>query len=395
MSSGHYSVGRIEAALAEYASIAGESLLCSDRQQWDIYTQRVGHDNLRGVYQGSRLAGGMAFYRAAQWFGGNEIPCAGFSGVAISPADRGSGACAAMLRSVLRELRGEGMPLASLYASTQYLYRSFGFEHAGTQTQYSIPISSIRSSDRSLPIHRFDSPPIDKLNEVARIRAARTNGNLSRTTGLWQRLLEPAGTAGTVTYIVGEMSAPQGFVILRGGTRDGGVPQPLISTDLAANSPAALRRLLALVRDHRSMCDEFQWYGPPQDPLIFFADEQWVSVKSCMRWMLRVIDLPAALAERGYHRSFEGTLDLEVEDELLAENSGRWQLSVTAGTATVRRGGEGKLRMDIRALSPLFSSYYSAEQLVRLGVIHSSDERQVALATQAFAGDPPWLPEVY
>ena len=97
----------------------------------------------------------------------------------------------------------------------------------------------------------------------------------------------------------------------------------------------------------------------------------------------------------GYVILRNGTLDLEIEDELLVENSGRWRLTIEAGSATVRPGGEGKLRMDIRALAPLFSSYYTADQLVRLGVIQSSDDRQLTLAAQAFAGDAPWLPELY
>ena len=230
---------------------------------------------------------------------------------------------------------------------------------------------------------------------MARIRAGRTNGNLSRTEGLWQRLLKPSGGGDTITYILGPMNKPAGYVILRTATREGGVPQPLVSTDLAVNSPPALQRLFALIHDHRSMCDSFQWYGPPQDPVIFFADEQWVSVTSCMRWMLRVIDLPAALSQRGYNPSFNGTLDFEIEDELLVENSGRWRLTIESGTATVGPGGEGKLRMNIRALAPLYSSYYRADQLAQLGVIRSSDDRQLTLATQAFAGDAPWLPELY
>ncbi len=162
-----FSVRAIEESLDEYISIAGESLLAFNREAWRLYVERIGPENMRGVYQGSRLAGGMAFYRMGMWFGGKKMPCAGISGVAISPADRGTGACGVMLRSVLQELRDEGMPIASLYASTQYVYRGAGFEHAGTQTQYSIPLQSLSCEDRSLAIHRFLSPPIDKLDLVA------------------------------------------------------------------------------------------------------------------------------------------------------------------------------------------------------------------------------------
>ncbi len=395
MPDGSYPVRKIDGPTDDFVSIAGESLLCAEPKTWQAFIQRVGRENLRGVYDGDRLAGGMAFYRAAHWFGGREIQCGGFSAVAINAADRGSGACATLLRSVLEELHDEKAPLASLYASTQRLYRSVGFEHAGTQSHYSIPISSISSSDRSLPVHRFESPPLEKMNEVAKVRARRTNGNLSRTEGLWLRLLEPNDGRCTYTYLLGDLDAPEGFAIFKGATRDGGVPAPLVSTDVAANSPRAMHRLLALVRDHRSVCDSFEWFGPPNDPLIFLAEEQWVRLKGWMRWMLRIVDLPSALSQRGYSDSVSGTLQLEIEDVVLPGNAGRWQVRISGGRAEVDRGGSGALRMNIRALAPLFSAYYSAEQLCRMGWIESNDDQQLSLATAALAGDAPWLPELY
>ena len=60
------------------------------------------------------------------------------------------------------------------------------------------------------------------------------------------------------------------------------------------------------------MCDSFEWFGPPNDSLHFLAQEQFVSIKQFYRWMLRIVDLPAAIAARGYDRAVEGELHLEV-----------------------------------------------------------------------------------
>lgn len=390
-----YTTAPIGDGLESYISIACESLLAPSPDVCWRAVKRVGQENIRGVFDGDRLVGGVSFYRAHQWFGGRKIGSGCVSGVAIDPAERGTGACASMLRSLLAEFREEGFPLAALYASTQRLYRSVGFEQAGTRTQYSLPISSIWTRDRSLAVHRVESPSIEVLQGVADTRAKRTNGNVSRTPGLWDRLINPSGGSGTVTYLIGDRDAPQGYAILTSNSRDSGLPAAVTSTDVATNTPEATRRLLTLVRDHRSMCDRFEWVGASNDPLLFFADEHWVKVQDSLRWMLRVVDLPAAIRSRGYQPSANGTLHLDVEDDLLAENAGRWEITFDSGTATVRRGGDGSMRMNVRGLAPLFSGFHSAEQLAQMGVIQASDRSQIQLASTAFLGDPPWLPEIF
>ena len=62
--------------------------------------------------------------------------------------------------------------------------------------------------------------------------------------------------------------------------------------------------------------------GGPMDPLLLLMREQDYQVKLLFHWMLRVLDVPAALEARGYPAGVSGTLHLEVEDELFPENRG-------------------------------------------------------------------------
>ena len=89
------------------------------------------------------------------------------------------------------------------------------------------------------------------------------------------------------------------------------------------------------------MNDSFEWFGGPSDPLIYLADENRANIIDQSRWMLRIVDLPAALSRRGYCGSIDGELHLEIEDDVLPENAGRWLLRLAGGTATAERGGEG------------------------------------------------------
>ncbi|MEM9643972.1 MAG: GNAT family N-acetyltransferase [Planctomycetota bacterium] len=389
-------------AMDRYVDIAQESLLGTNLEMWQLYLDRIDRVNGRVVQSENRLVGGLAFYRTGHLFGGREVSAAGVSGVAIDPAHRGANACAKLLESTLQELQREGMPIASLYASTQHLYRGVGFEQAGSRFEYSIPLRCMPRPDRSLECTRFVEPPMDALDAVHRQRALANNGNLVRTEGLWDRLLRPYDHRRCVTYLFGDLNSPAGFAILKQSDRQDGLPAQLEATDWAANSPAALRRLMALLHDHRSMMDRFRWFGGPQDPLLMVSSEQWVQVHDVLRWMIRILNVPSAFEARGYPKGLEGRILIDIQDDLLKSNAGAWCMEWSDGHCRVVRPQESPpsdspvaVRADIRSLAPLFSGFATAAQLQQLGMLDCQDSEPVALLDAAFAGTSPWLSEIF
>jgi predicted acetyltransferase len=165
-------------------------------------------------------------------------------------------------------------------------------------------------------------------------------------------------------------------------------------TDFVARTPAAGRRLLGFLGDHRSVARDVLWMGGPSDPLLLLLREQTYQVKQLFLWMVRVVDVPGALEARGYPAGLSGALHLEVADDLLPENHGRFVLEVDGGGARVRRGGDGSLRLDVRALAPLYSGMHSAAALQAVGRLEA-DEASVRLATALFAGPAPAMPDMF
>jgi predicted acetyltransferase len=158
-----------------------------DPGYWEIFQQRIGRENLRAVHDAGRLIGGLGFYRTAQWFGGRTIPCAAVAAVGVAPAARGGGAAAFLMGSLLPELHADGVPLATLYASTQRLYRKVGFEQAGSRTCYHLPMTSIGLRDRDLPVCEVSLDSPESLADHAQRQAQAAGGHLQRTSGLWDR----------------------------------------------------------------------------------------------------------------------------------------------------------------------------------------------------------------
>lgn len=384
-----------------YSCIVGESLHYYDFRIWETYIRRVRPENFRLVWDGQQLVGGLAFYRCGQWYGGRSVPCAGVSGVGIDPAYRGSGACKALLIETLRELARERLPMASLYASTQRLYRSVGFEQSGTRIQYSVPMSALDSSlrgDKKLrnyPVTRVRNPDPHLLDKVTNSRGQRGNGCLKRTPGLWERIIEPIGGDSTTTYLLGDPAAPEGFITLMLRKRSTGHPAPLVASDWVAETPSALKRMLLLIQDHRSMCDPFVWHGGPQDPILLSASEQACEMKEPLWTLNRIVTLPTAFEQRGYPKGLSTELHFGIRDDFIPENSGSWTVRIEDGRGQVTQGGPGSIKCTIDALVPLYTSMFGCSQLASMGRIHCEDPAQVAAADLAFSGPAPWTAETF
>lgn len=192
------------------------------------------------------------------------------------------------------------------------------------------------------------------------MRAQRENGQLRRTEGLWKRLTDPYDRRGSTIYLIGDSDEPDAFAIFRPRTRDGDVPQPLISTDVVANTLQPCRRLLTLDHDHRSMCNSFEWYGGPNNLFHYFAEERWRTVKQFLRWMFHILHVPIAFINRGYASHMRGELHLQIEDALLPDNTGPCLLSLDRGTSR-------RCRTPNRSIGPTLFELLLGDRAVKRG----------------------------
>ncbi len=88
----------------------------------------------------------------------------------------------------------------------------------------------------------------------------------------------------------------------------------------------------------------------------------------------------------------DSEIHLEVTDDVVSENDGRFVLQISGGEATVAPGGEGRLKLDVGTLAPLFTGLHSATTLASLGRLEG-DAATIESADEAFAGPEPVMVE--
>lgn len=387
--------------IQQFAAVLQESLRFPPLDQGD-WLSRYAPADMRLVRVGGRVVAGAVLVAMGQWFGGRSVPMTGVTAVGVVPEYRGRGVGSALMRAVVEEMHGRGVPLSGLYPATQPVYRRMGYEQAGTWTTYKVATGSLALRERDVEIERLGpfetQEQVDQgqamlapvYTEVARHEA----GHLDRGRWAWQRALWPL-LRPTYTFCARRGDRIEGYINFAQVPQPGSNFYDLSCRELVALTPGALRGLLSLLSNHRSMARSVYIVAPPAGHIHMMTHEQDLQVDTALRWMTRVIDVKAALEARGYPPSLAATARFRVRDDVLSANSGTYVLRVAEGRGEVTaEGGDSDVELDIRGLAALYTGHASGLQLRQAGLADGAPEALASLSA-LFAGPPPWMAEIY
>lgn len=371
----------------------------------DAYIDLVGHDGMRVLDDANgRLVASLARIDMGQWFGGRSVPMAGIAAVAVPPESRGGKHALRMMQACMRELAAERVALSCLYASTQPLYRQVGFEQAGSRFETRVALRTLTEGTRDLPIEPLDSAEwartgaVDaRVVECYRAFARRHNGSLDRGPFIWRRVCRNREQAfdGFAVVPDGPGGAVEGYLFLTQlraltGRHD------IALSDLAFTSERAGHRLVGLLRDFASINVTATVPGGPCHALSPLLRQQWLEVTMRDYWMIRIVDVVEAIRARGFAQSVRTDVVLDLEDQLLPGNSGRWRLRVEGGEGSLERSTTPgpATRISMRGLASLYSGFLGPHQLAALGLASGPDS-ELSKLEGAFAGGAPWMTDAF
>ncbi len=349
-------------------------------------------EHMRGLVQDGEVRACLAVYPMGQWIGGRRLACAGVAAVGVLPEHRGAGLATRLLEHSLREQAESGAALAALYPSTLGLYRGVGFEIAGARYRLDIPCQFLARHPSDGTVEPLEDVRDSRMRACyARVAPGR-NGWLDRGEALWERVRVSRGEQ-REGYGVARGGELAGYVWLsRRKRRDGRFD--VLCSEFVAEDAAAARALLAFLGAHSTLAARVELFAGLADPFVGLLPETNWKVALQDPWMLRVLDLPAAIRGRGWPRGRSAELHLDVDDPLLERNHGRFVVRVEDGTANVERGGTGRIACAARALGSWLSGHATAEALAFQGLIRA-EAGDLAELSAAAALPPPTMPDFF
>ncbi len=353
-------------------------------EQVRTWLNQLGPEMMRVARVGRVVAGGLVVCPMGQWFGGRCVPMTGIAMVCVAPEHRASGVGSQLMRATVEELYADHVPLSALYAATKPVYQRVGYEAAGGRYEIKLSPHAITLRERALELRETAFADNAAWGEAYRKRARMGCGDIDETAPAWRRALPPAKVQPVCEYAVWNGKRVEGWIKYLAKREE----RTLNIRMLGALTPQAGRRLLTFLADHRSQVEWALWHGSPTDPILLLLDEQPYRIRLCDHWLMRVCDVPRALSRRGYPAGVKAALHLEVCDDVLPRNHGRFVLEVSGSRGKVTRGGRGEIKIDVRGLSALYTGHLSPFELAMTPYLEATAERLAALQP-VFAGPLP------
>jgi predicted acetyltransferase len=349
--------------------------------------------------------------------GRHVLPAAGVTFVAVLPTHRRRGVLSSMMRRQLADVRDRGEPLAVLWASESVIYSRYGYGRASwylgltlRRGEGTLTRTASAAADYSGLRLRLAEPQA-ALPELAKVYDSvlpSRPGFFGRNDAWWRRAIyDPAEQregAGPLRCLLAEDgSGPRGYALYSGVDHwVEFLPENVLTVrELMATDPAASAALWADLLS-RDLTSEFRVQRRPvDDPLLHqLADPRRARPQLNDGLWVRIVDLPGALAGRRY--SCPVDLVIDVRDEILASNAGRWRLATEGGSSAgltascVPATSAADLALDVTELGAAYLGGTTLSALADAGLVTELRPGAVRQLSAAMSWDPdPWCPLVF
>lgn len=308
------------------------------------------------------------------------LAMAGVTVIGTFPEHRRRGLSRRLHTQAFANMHEQGRGVAGLWASQAAIYQRYGYAQATVLRSYDIDSVDIGffDGDNGLgDVRRYEAEPgFTAAKKIYIDFIAERTGYLHRSTAMWRNnALNVDAAPGPIHIAISHdgQGVPNGYVIytLRADrTNHPSRKQAIDIRDLAWLSQDAYRSLWHFIARH-DLVGRVRWgTAPLDDPAsALFVEPRLLNPTNREGEWLRVVDVAAALAGRGYDRAGEVSIGIAA-DPIAPWNEGTFKLQADTEDARVTKiPGSAELNLSVKTLALAFSGRYSVHRLAGWGLI--------------------------
>ncbi len=374
-------------------------------------------DRTIAALDGDQMVGSAAAYSVRLTVPGGSAAAAGITFVSVRPTYRRRGILTSLMSWLLADAVRRHEPLAILFATEASIYGRFGFGMASMHQRLkfgrgegTLAAGAEAQGKRTPRLREAEALAArDDLASVFNAVLPRQPGTLAREAKWWDHILadppalRPSGLSPLRCVIAEDDAGPRGYALYRTQLtwdEDHLAAGTLRVRELTAIDPPATAALWTDLLSRDLTSEVIAQIRPIDDPVLaMLADPGRARPAPTDGLWLRLVDLPAALCMRRY--SVATDLVLEVSDQFLGTNAGRWRLrtggpDASEPAACDRTGEPADLRLSVQALGAGFLGAPRVGQLAAAGHIAELTQGSLARLGTAMSWDrAPFSPMIF
>jgi predicted acetyltransferase len=284
--------------------------------------------------------------------------------------------------------------ISTLFRTAPALYRSLGYEQVAVLIDASLPTSALRGIRQSqATLRRAEAVDAPDIRRVYATVAASGSCLLTRDgPSFGDTDADLVGSFDGISLAVDR----SGVVGYAGWHRGSGYGESAVLRvgELLALTGDGYRALLGAIGSFDAVTPTVKLRTSGEDPVHWLIPGAGWAVDEASPYMLRVIDLPGAVAARGWPARVSADLILEVDDPVCPWNSGRHRLVVEGGSGMLETGpAQPELprgtTVTPNGLAVLYAGGVQVAALRRAGLVSGGSEESDVALDAAFAGPRP------
>lgn len=348
------------------------------------------------AFDGEQMVATSGAFDFSMRFNGRQVAADGVTMVSCDPGYRRRGIVRQLIDGLLQRSRSRDVPVSILWASMGAIYQRFGYGLATTMVGYNIPPRHIQFQFGERPAGEVRlmsrEAALPHLQAIYSSYAESANGMLHRGELFWDLMLRRTGGQHTwIAVYFDEQGTATGYCLYRTRFNPALVPeasQVMDVFDFVWLDMAAYRGLWGYLGSH-DLVDHIRLeYVAEDDPAPnLMLEPRMLRRKTWDGVWMRIVDVEAALAARGYELPGEAVVEI-VDDELCPWNNGCYRLVAGGDEISVDRLSDSVMpdfTTRPEGLSSLISGHTRASELVRMGRASMTDVQREPILDSLFA----------
>jgi len=331
-----------------------------------------------GVFDSDLLAARMADREFDSWFSGVPLPTCGIAGVTVAAEYRGQGLLTPLFTETLRHAKARGATISGLFPTAAGIYRRFGYELITDYLAVEVRTQGLAAVPRpgTVRTRRASAADFDSVRSIYDAWARAQNGPLTRRGSAFTATGEKfIGSFTGVTLALDETGSVCGFTSWSRG-QGYGEQATIEVADLLATTADGYRALLSALGSFVSVTPTIRIDTSGDDLVrLFLPGLEWRVARSSP-YMLKVLDVSAALTALQYPPGMSVQLNFSVAGDFLTENNRSYRLEVVDGSGRCFPVDQADRTFTPQGVALLFAGAQSCANLRSAGHLRGGNVEQ-------------------